>query len=241
MDTTWIIIIAVIAFVILLCFLLAIANYSYDKFMQTYNDLNTKPINSKISTLDFINYVNQEKFSDSLEIVQISQLAGDAYSNKKLFLSTSSIRNSSLASFTVIAHELGHALQDKEGKTLKRLLFMRRLGRILGFLLAPSFIIGIVLMFLGLFLEEMLLTIGLILIGVGVGIFILALVLKLLTISIEKDASRRAIVLLEEFFTDNELRQAKKLLKDARMTYWADFLKIILGWTAMSKKGQLFN
>lgn len=220
--------------------LLAIANYSYDKFMQTYNDLNTKPINSKISTLDFINYVNQEKFSDSLEIVQISQLAGDAYSNKKLFLSTSSIRNSSLASFTVIAHELGHALQDKEGKTLKRLLFMRRLGRILGFLLAPSFIIGIVLLVLGLFLEEMLLTIGLILIGVGVGIFILALVLKLLTISIEKDASRRAIVLLEEFLRIMNCDK-QKLLKDARMTYWADFLKIILGWTAMSKKGQLFN
>ena len=83
--------------------------------------------------------------------------------------------------------------------------------------------------------------IGFVLFGVAGGIFILALVIKLMTIAIEKDASKKALGFLEMILGDEELRTAKSFLKDAGLTYWADFLRIILGWTGISKKSKLFN
>lgn len=236
MSTTWIIIICVIAFAVLLCFLLAIANFSYDRFMQRYKEIDKIPIQSGMTTIEFISQINYYVFQNKLKILQISQVAGDAYGNGKLFLSTRTINSNSLASLTIIAHELGHAKQDIEGGKLKRLKFLRYLGKALGFILPLCLIAGIILLFLG----EDYFTIGLILLGVGVGIFLLALFNKLLTISIEKDASSKAIIFLKDYLTEGELRKAKRFLKDARLTYWADFLRIILGWTGISKKSKLF-
>ena len=44
---------------------------------------------------------------------------------------------------------------------------------------------------------------------------------------------------IEAEFKD-EMKKAKRFLKDARLTYWADFLRAILGWTMLSKKSKLF-
>lgn len=236
MSSTLIIIICVIVLAVLLCFLLAIANFSYDRFMQKYKELDKVPLQSSLTTIKFINLINYYVFKNKLQILQISQLAGDAYANGKLFLSTRTINNNSLASITIIAHELGHAKQDIEGGKLKRLKFLRYLGKALGVLLPLCLIAGIILLFFG----EIYFTYGLILLGVGAGIFLLALFNKLLTISIEKDASSKAILFLQDYLSETELKKAKRFLKDARLTYWADFLRIILGWTGISKKSKLF-
>ncbi len=235
MSNTWIIIIAIIAFAIFICFLLAIANNAYDRFLQNYKQLDKVPVRSGLGTIEFINSVNFKEFNNKLKILQISQLAGDCYSNGKLFLSTRTINNNSLASITIIAHELGHAIQDKEGSKLKILKFLRVFGKILGMLLPLCIIAGIVLLFF-----ENFFLYAIILLAISLGIFLLALFNKLFTISIEKDASKKAIVLLKNFINSEELKKAKRFLKDARLTYWADFLRIILGWTAMSKKSKLF-
>lgn len=236
MTTTWIIIIAVIAVAVLICFLLAVANFSYERFMARYKELDQVYIKSNLMPYDFVNMINHEYFQGKLQIVQISQVAGDAYGRGKLFLSTSTLSNNSIASFTIIAHEIGHAKQDREGKKLKRLNFMRKLGRFLGFFMTPLLIAGLILIFF-----ENFRILSYILLACGVLIFLLALLLKLLTISIEKDASLKAIQFLEEIFDETEMKRAKRFLKDARLTYWADFLKIVLFWTAMSKKTKLFN
>lgn len=236
MTTTWIIIIAVIAVAVLICFLLAVANFSYERFMARYKELDQVYIKSNLMPYDFVNMINHEYFQGKLQIVQISQVAGDAYGRGKLFLSTSTLSNNSIASFTIIAHEIGHAKQDREGKKLKRLNFMRKLGRFLGFFMTPLLIAGIILIFF-----ENFRILSYILLACGVLIFLLALLLKLLTISIEKDASLKAIQFLEKIFDETEMKRAKRFLKDARLTYWADFLKIVLFWTAMSKKTKLFN
>lgn len=235
MNTTWIIIISVIAVAVLLCFLLAVANFSYDKFMQRYKVLSNQPIRSGISTMQFVDLLNRQIFGGTLKVVQIEREAGDAYGGGRLFLSTKTIYQPSIASFTIIAHEIGHAKQDIEGRKLKRLNFLRKLGRILGLLLIPFILAGIVLLIIGYSL------IAFILLGGAVGIFLLALLIKLMTISIEKDASRKAVDFLEMILSEDELRTAKRFLKDAGMTYWADFLRIILGWTGISKKSKLFN
>ena len=235
MRTTWIVIIAVVAFAVLICFLLAIANNAYDRFLQRYKELDKVPGASGLTTKDFIGAINYEVFKNKLKIIQISQLAGDAYSGGKLYLSTRTLNNNSVASITIIAHELGHAKQDSEGKKLKVLKFLRILGKILGLLLPLCLIVGVVLLFF-----ENLFTYAIILLCSGAGIFLLALINKLFTIAIEKDASKKAIVFLEDYLSEEELKRAKRFLKDARLTYWADFLRIVLGWTGMSKRGKLF-
>lgn len=236
MSTTWIIIIAVIAFGVLICFLLAIANFAYDRFLQRYQELDKVSLQGDLSIYDFINFINHNEFDGKLQFIQISQLAGDAYSKGKLFLSTNTLNKNSLASITIIAHELGHAKQDKEGGKLKRLHFLRGFGKIIGVFLSLLIIAGIVMLILG----EDYFNISFILLGCAAGIFVLSLFTKLLTISIEKDASKKAIKMLEEYLSEGELKKAKRFLKDARLTYWADFLRLILGWTALSKKSSLF-
>ena len=232
----WIFLIVVIAVAVLLCFLLAIANHSGEKFMDQYKQMNNIQAETNFSPIDFINFIHQKYFKTKLEIVQISNIAGDAYSKKKLFLSGDTLYKKTLASYTVIAHEMGHALQDEQGKKLKRLNFLRKLGKALGTFLSPCLVGGIILM-----LFDNLFIIGVSLVAFAVLIFILALIIKLATISIEKDASEKALDFLNEILDEHQVKKCKKLLSDARLTYWGEFLRIILFWTGASKKGKLFN
>ena len=50
----WTIFICVIAFAVLICFLLAVANHSGEKFMDEYNKMNTIPADAKQSAIEFI-------------------------------------------------------------------------------------------------------------------------------------------------------------------------------------------
>ena len=126
-------------------------------------------------------------------------------------------------------------MQDKEGKKLKNLIALRKIGRFLGMFFVPTIIAGLVLLVLNI------LTWAIILLAVGGGIFLLALIIKLLTISLEKDASEKALDFLKDYLAEGELKIAKKFANDAKLTYWADFLRILLWWTALSKKSKLFN
>lgn len=233
----WIIAILVVLVLLLLCFLLSIANFSGERFMERYQQINNILLKSELTPIDFIAKLNLKYFAGKLQIIQVSTVARDAYSKGKLFLSSDTIKRPSLASFTIIAHEMGHALQDLTGTKLKHLVVLRRLGRTLGFLMLPCIIAGIVLMIIG----QSLFIAGAIVAGFGVLLFFLALFIKLRTIAIEKDASKNALKFLGEFLSEDEVKKCKAFLNDARLTYWADFLRACLGWTAMSRKTKLFN
>lgn len=220
---------------VLLCALLAIANNAGEKFFDRFKEVDEIEVRHCDSPLKFVANLNREHFNNQLKIVQVSSIATDAYSKGNLFLSTSTINKNSVASYTIIAHEVGHALQDTSGKKLKRLVALRRLGRLLGSLFIPFIVAGITLILFELIIW------GIALLGLGGGILLLALIIKLRTVAIEKDASLKAIQFLKEYLTENELKDAKKLLKDAKLTYWADFLRLLLWWTGMSKKSKLFN
>ena len=233
----WLIIAIIVCIGVLFCFLLAIANHSGERFAERYQQMNKIELEKGITPLDFANSVNQKYFGGKLQILQIGRVMADAYSKGRLFLSGQTISINSIASFTIIAHELGHAYQDKTGKKLKTLIALRMLGKALGIFMMPLLLAGLVLFVVG----EEYLVLSLCLIGAGVLIFILALVIKLRTISIEKDSSDKAIMFLEEIAMERELKLCKQFLVDARLTYWADFLRICFGWTFMTKKTKMFN
>lgn len=237
MNTTLIIIIVAISFLLLLCFLLAIANFAYEKFFDSYKIMDSKLVDKNMSSVDFFDFLNEKYFMKKISMVTIQKLGFDAYGNKTLYLSTNTQSNSSIASFSIIAHEMGHAMQDKNSKKLKHFTLLKYFGKILGFFLMPLLIAGIILMFAvqGFFYY------GVACLGASVIIFLLALFLKLKTIAIEKEASKIALKFLGEILDKEQLNLCKKFLNDARLSYWADFLNTLLAWTFMTKKNKLFG
>ncbi|BCX02514.1 MAG: zinc metallopeptidase [Candidatus Roseilinea sp.] len=130
--------------------------------------------------------------------------------SKTVALSQSSQQNS-VASVAVVAHELGHAMQDKENygplKLRGAIVPAVQLG---GWVGPIMFIVGLLLA------SETLMWVGII--GFG-----LAALFAIITLPVEFDASRRALAMLQtnRLLTDQELKGAKKVLDAAALTYVA--------------------
>ncbi len=130
--------------------------------------------------------------------------------SKTLRLSQPVARGRSIAAASIVAHEVGHALQDAKGYAPLKL----RAGLVpvasLGSWLGP------ILFFLGLFFHPNLA-------WIGVGLFGLAAVFTLITLPVEFNASRRALELLRvyQLADGRQMAGAKKVLDAAALTYIA--------------------
>jgi Zn-dependent membrane protease YugP len=131
--------------------------------------------------------------------------------DKVVRLSSDNFRNSSLASVSIAAHEVGHAIQHSSGyaplKIRHSILPVTQLGSWAAF---PLFIIGFF------FQTPLLMDIG-ILFFAGVVLF------HVVTLPVEFDASSRAMKQLEShgFLSATEVEGAKKVLNAAALTYVA--------------------
>lgn len=239
MSTTVWIIIGIVILIVLISAALSIASFSSERFMQVYENLNNINNIEGVDILDFVHSLNHSVFSNRLQIKQVERDTENFYSPraKAVALSKRTLTSNSLSSFAIVAHEMGHALQDKEGSKLTRLNLLRRIGSFIGFLFMPLILAGIILLFLG----ENLFTLGIILLATAGGILILAVLIKAITISIEKDASDKGIAFLQEILTDDEVSACKKLLDSARLTYWGDLFRLLLSWTMLTNKTKMFR
>ncbi len=125
-------------------------------------------------------------------------------------LSDSVYGSSSVASIGVAAHEAGHAVQHAVGylpiKLRAAVLPVANFGSRIS---VPLIILGIVLSY------------G-ILIDIGIILFSAAVAFQLITLPVEFNASRRAILVLENGFLDTEeVKGAKSVLTSAALTYVA--------------------
>ena len=118
----------------------------------------------------------------------------------------------SVASMAIVAHELGHAQQHDEGSILIQarnvLVPAVRISPQISYLLIMA---GFLLQITGI------VWLGIILYGVSV-------VFAVVTLPVEFDASRRALVMLDEsgaFQTDEERQGARSMLTAAALTYVA--------------------
>ena len=219
------------------CMCLAIANFAGGSYYEKFKKMNNIRIDSAYGILNFFNYINFHYFDGKIVIYRNKEDFSDAYSQGRLFLSPTTLTTDSLASYCIIAHECGHALQDKTSKKLKHMAILRRTGRIIGVFLFPLLIAGIICLFFG----GIYFYIGLGLAGGSLLIFLLAILLKFLTIRIEKDASKNAMVFLKEVMTPKELKLCKKFLRSTLLTYWSDLFRSLLGWTFLTKRSNLFR
>lgn len=148
--------------------------------------------------------------------VRIEHIAGnltDHYDprTKVLRLSDSVYGSSSVASVGVAAHEVGHAIQHAKGYA--PLMFRNAIVPVVNFgstISWPLILIGLLLR-------------GQTLISLGILLFSLVVLFQLVTLPVEFNASRRALVQLEQgnLLARDEINQSRKVLIAAALTYVA--------------------
>ncbi len=240
---TWIIVGIVIGLAVLLCFLLAIANFSFENFEAKLKEYSVKRNSYGITTHQYVDMLNKNYFNGRLKIAKCARLK-DHYSRGIVALSEETMNSNSLASLAIISHEMGHARQDASGDSLEKHWRMRRTGRICGFFFMPLLIVGAVLCLLWVF--EVLSSIYFLVAGVtclalALFIFIFAIILKYKEIKIEKEASEFAIEYLKEILLDDEIQACRDLLNSAKLTYWAGLIRTLLSWTMLTGKDTMFK
>ncbi|HEY7994828.1 MAG TPA: zinc metallopeptidase [Candidatus Eremiobacteraceae bacterium] len=137
--------------------------------------------------------------------------------NKTINLSQTSGQNS-IASVAVVAHELGHAVQDQQGYTPMRLRAAIVPGVQIGAWVGPLMFIA------GYWLRSPEL------IWVGVSLFALTAIFAVVTLPVEFNASSRGLAMLQTsgILSAQEIPAAKRVLDAAALTYVAAAAQAVL-------------
>lgn len=190
-------------------------------FVQSRYRLYRKKGNSKdLTGQEVARMILDENGLSDIYITEVKGTLTDHYDpNRKVVrLSTEVFHGTSIAACSVAAHEVGHALQDKEGYFLIRLR-----GFIFPFVnFASKF--GYLAIIIGLLFQMLDLAWG------GVGLLLIILLFQLITLPVEFNASNRALMYLKKFdiLNKNELVGSQDMLKAAAMTYVAGLASTIL-------------
>lgn len=190
-----------------------VAQFKVSSTFDRYSKVNTQ------SGLTAAQAARQMLDANGLYDVKIARTHGhlsDHYNPKDrtLYLSDSVHDSRSAAAIGVACHEAGHALQHaKKYAPLNLRMSMVPVCNIGSGLAMPLFLIG--LFFAGDF--------GYVFMLIGIALFSLATLFQLVTLPVEFDASKRALVGMEScgILTREELGGAKKVLSAAAMTYVA--------------------
>ena len=153
-------------------------------------------------------------------IVEVKGDLTDHYDPKQkvVRLSTDIFHGETIAAAAVAAHECGHAIQDKEGYSMMKL--RSSLVPVVNFITYSAYIMFAISVIFQMF-DLLMVSIVSVLFG---------LVFQIVTLPVEFDASKRALIQLKELnLVDNEEHQGtKKMLKSAALTYVAAVLSSLL-------------
>ncbi len=138
--------------------------------------------------------------------------------SKVLRLSPGVANGRSVASLAIVAHEVGHAVQDQQAYAMLRL----RSALVPAVNIGSS--LGIWLFIGGMFLNITGLS------YLGVGLFALAVVFALVTLPVELNASSRALEMLKttNLLSQHDLKGAKSVLRAAALTYVAALAQAVM-------------
>ena len=200
-------------------------NFILKKYNKTLPDM---PFTGK----ELGNKILEEQKLNNVSINPIKQL--DHYNpiDKKIHISNDKINNKSITSIAVVAHEIGHAIQDKENyKPLK--LRQNLIEKTMIFQRIGSFLLIIGLPSIFAFTKSPFITFIAAL--VIMGCLTTNVLIHLITLPVEFDASfKRALPILTKYVPKENMYQCKSVLRAAALTYLAQSivsifrLKIIL-------------
>jgi Zn-dependent membrane protease YugP len=161
----------------------------------------------------------------NVRVEEVKSRLGDHYdpSKKVLRLSPAVANTPSVAALGIVAHEVGHAVQDKVGYSYMRfrmsLVPAANLGSTLGYVFV---ILGFLLAMFGA-------AFGMTVVWVGVFLFSLAVIFSLVTLPVEYNASNRARQMLRStgLVVAQEYDGASAVLSAAALTYVAATLQAV--------------
>jgi len=161
----------------------------------------------------------------NVRVEGVKSRLGDHYdpSKKVLRLSPAVANTPSVAALGIVAHEVGHAVQDKAGYAFLRfrtsLVPAANLGSTLGYIFV---ILGLLLVMFGT-------KFGMTVVWAGVFLFSLAVIFSLVTLPVEFNASNRARQMLRStgIVSVQEYNGASAVLSAAALTYVAATLQAI--------------
>lgn len=186
----------------------------------TYKKTSNIEFKSDTTGYDVARNILDKNGLNNILVVETNGTLTDHYdpTRKVIKLSKDIYHGNSVASASVAAHEVGHAIQDKEGYTFLRI--RHAIFPVVSFLDRISYIV----IFLGFLLEYMnLVYFGIFAVGAGV-------LFQIITLPVEINASKRAIKELNELnlTTDRTENLSKNMLTAAALTYVASTLAEIL-------------
>lgn len=185
-----------------------------------YRRYRTKDTKKGLSGQEVARMILDKHGLSHIYVTEVKGTLTDHYDpNRKVVrLSSEVFHGTSVASCSVAAHEVGHAIQDKEGY-----FFIRLRGAIFPLVsFASKF--GYLAILIGFLFNFMDLAWG------GVGLLLIILFFQLITLPVELDASKRALVELQklEILEEKELSNGKDMLQAAAMTYVASLATTLL-------------
>ncbi|MGI6309103.1 MAG: zinc metallopeptidase [Bacilli bacterium] len=180
---------------------------------NTYNKYRVVGNKKGLTGFEVARKILDKKGLTAVHVVEVKGLLTDHYDprRKVVRLSTENFHGDSIASVSVAAHEVGHALQHKEGyifMSLRSFIFpLASLGSRLGYF---AVLIGFIFSWLEL-------------ITIGVVLLISIILFELVTLPVEYDASAKAKKNLEgnKLLDKEEIKKANNMLNAAALTYVA--------------------
>ncbi len=190
-------------------FLLAI--YAQYKVRSAYAQYLKVPTQRRVTAREAAEYIMRSAGITNVKIETIRQPLGDHYDPRRRTLRLSAPDSTSVAAVGVAAHEAGHALQHAQGYAplalRSAIVPVAMFGSQLAF---PLFFLGLIFQAASL-------------VNVGIILFSAAVLFTLVTLPVEFNASRRAMVALRQMglVTEGELGAVREVLSAAALTYVA--------------------
>jgi Zn-dependent membrane protease YugP len=187
--------------------------WAQNKVKRTFARWSEVPVHNGMTGAQAAAEVIRASGLPNVEIRAVEGRLSDHYDprNRTLNLSPDVGQASTVAALGVAAHEAGHAIQDARGywpmRVRQTVVPVASIGSSLAF---PLIFLGFILGSLGL-------------VNVGLALFTAIVLFQLITLPVEFDASRRALVALGDggLLTSEELGGAKQVLGAAAWTYVA--------------------
>lgn len=222
-------------YLIYLAIIILIPIYAQMKVKGTYKKYSQVSASSRMTGAETARAILDQNGLYNVRVEETHGVLSDHYDprDKTVRLSTDNYHGHSLAGVAVAAHEVGHAIQDKEGYAFLRV--RHALVPVANFGSNISWI----LILIGIFAHLS----GLLLAGI---VFMAAAVLfQIVTLPVEFNASSRAMdqVVSLGVIRNDEERETKKVLSAAAMTYVAaalvavlELVRLLLMYTGMREE-----
>ena len=205
----------------------AIASMNINSTYKKYKQIENK---NKLSGFEVARKILDENGLEKIYIVEAPGELTDHYdpTQKVVRLSTDIFHGETIAAAAVAAHECGHAIQDKENYAFLRI--RASLVPIVNLITYAAYILFAASMIFQIFD----------LMPVAFVSVLFGLVFQLITLPVEFDASKRALIQLEklELVDKKEHEGTQKMLRSAAMTYvasvvssLANLLRIVMSYT----------